>query len=581
MPRKCGLCKKEGHNRNNCENAHYKGEYNYKGERHGKGTYEYKLSKYKKTSLENGKYEGDWVNGKREGKGKMTIHNYHGIHTWLPKGGGNTYDGEWKNDKRHGKGIMKCSNGNILKDGIWKNDKFEGKIEFKDGAILMGKFNHYGVICDGTPGEIKSGNMTITGVFHQMNNYHTHKRHNYFLIRCKFAYKKQNYTVIGSFRANPGSSTRAIGYFPDKLEINININRPCAKSQITHKSGNSCNFPIFRWSSKNNFTYTGNNKLIKQWLGEEIYTGEYNTKKQKHGKGVTIYANDDKYDGDWVNDKREGKGVMTYSNGNKYDGEWAKGHKVKGIMTFITVNQYDFAAPIKYDGEWKNGVRGIGGRVVDDDLLEGKGIMIYKNGDKYDGDWVNGKREGKGIMTYSNGGKYDGEWKNDKRMGEGILIYKNGDKYEGKWTHGYPHGVGVKTFKNGNEYEGKWVSGCLNPSSDIIIRYANGDKYKGKYKSIKDIDANLIQETICNLNGVMTYVTGERFVGKFVSNKKEGKGSFFNKEGIEYRGQWKNDKKEGLFFLFKGKNYCNVFEFKDDKLVKKYKPFKDKSIEKL
>ena len=50
MPRRCGLCKKEGHNRKNCENQHYKGEYNYKGERHGKGTYEYKLSKYKKGS---------------------------------------------------------------------------------------------------------------------------------------------------------------------------------------------------------------------------------------------------------------------------------------------------------------------------------------------------------------------------------------------------------------------------------------------------------------------------------------------------------------------------------------------------
>ena len=58
MPRKCGLCKKKGHNRTNCENTHYKGEYNYKGERHGKGTYEYKLSKYKKTSLEDAKYEG-------------------------------------------------------------------------------------------------------------------------------------------------------------------------------------------------------------------------------------------------------------------------------------------------------------------------------------------------------------------------------------------------------------------------------------------------------------------------------------------------------------------------------------------
>ena len=72
MPRRCGLCKKEGHNKTNCENAHYKGEYNYKGERHGKGTYEYKLSKYKQTTLENAKYEGDWVEGKREGRGVMT-----------------------------------------------------------------------------------------------------------------------------------------------------------------------------------------------------------------------------------------------------------------------------------------------------------------------------------------------------------------------------------------------------------------------------------------------------------------------------------------------------------------------------
>ena len=73
MPRRCGLCKKEGHNRTNCENTHYKGEYNYKGERHGKGTYEYKLSKYKKIhAFENAKYEGDWVEGKREGKGVLT-----------------------------------------------------------------------------------------------------------------------------------------------------------------------------------------------------------------------------------------------------------------------------------------------------------------------------------------------------------------------------------------------------------------------------------------------------------------------------------------------------------------------------
>ena len=111
MPRRCGLCKKEGHNKTNCENAHYKGEYNYKGERHGKGTYEYKLSKYNKTSLKNAKYEGDWVDGKREGKGVMTYGKPH----YKNQNGQKQYEGEWKNDKQHGKGIMYYLNGLLRK----------------------------------------------------------------------------------------------------------------------------------------------------------------------------------------------------------------------------------------------------------------------------------------------------------------------------------------------------------------------------------------------------------------------------------------------------------------------------------
>ena len=32
-------------------------------------------------------------------------------------------------------------------------------------------------------------------------------------------------------------------------------------------------------------------------------------------------------------------------------------------------------------------------------------------------------------MNYNNGDKYEGEWKNDKREGKGIYYYNNGDKY--------------------------------------------------------------------------------------------------------------------------------------------------------
>ena len=41
-------------------------------------------------------------------------------------------------------------------------------------------------------------------------------------------------------------------------------------------------------------------------------------------------------------------------------------------------------------------------------------IKEYDNGDKYDGEWKNGKKEGKGIFYYNNGDKYEGIWNNDE-----------------------------------------------------------------------------------------------------------------------------------------------------------------------
>ncbi len=58
----------------------------------------------------------------------------------------------------------------------------------------------------------------------------------------------------------------------------------------------------------------------------------------------------------------------------------------------------------------------------------GKGIYNYKNKDKYDGEWADGKKEGKGIYSFSNGNKYDGNWKDDERDGEGIIYFANGEQ---------------------------------------------------------------------------------------------------------------------------------------------------------
>ena len=44
-------------------------------------------------------------------------------------------------------------------------------------------------------------------------------------------------------------------------------------------------------------------------------------------------------------------------------------------------------------------------------------------------------KRGKRNNELNNGDKYEGEFKNNKKEGKGIIYYKNGDKYEGEWEN--------------------------------------------------------------------------------------------------------------------------------------------------
>ena len=53
----------------------------------------------------------------------------------------------------------------------------------------------------------------------------------------------------------------------------------------------------------------------------------------------------------------------------------------------------------------------------------GQGIMYYKNGDKYEGEWRNDRREGPGTLRYANGDLYIGTWFEDTMEGRGFFRY--------------------------------------------------------------------------------------------------------------------------------------------------------------
>ena len=49
------------------------------------------------------------------------------------------------------------------------------------------------------------------------------------------------------------------------------------------------------------------------------------------------------------------------------------------------------------------------------------------------------KKSGQGVMIYENGDLYDGGWKQGKRNGQGTLTLKNGDiSHKGEWKDGMP-----------------------------------------------------------------------------------------------------------------------------------------------
>lgn len=58
------------------------------------------------------------------------------------------------------------------------------------------------------------------------------------------------------------------------------------------------------------------------------------------------------------------------------------------------------------------------------DRINGMGTCWYPNGNKYEGQWLNGKIHGAGTLTMANGDKYSGEWREGKRHGQGVYYYR-------------------------------------------------------------------------------------------------------------------------------------------------------------
>ena len=149
----------------------------------------------------------------------------------------------------------------------------------------------------------------------------------------------------------------------------------------------------------------------------------------------------------------------------------------------------------KYRGEWKDG------------KMHGQGTYTWANGNQYVGGWRNGKEHGRGTRTGKNGMKYVGEWKDGKMRGQGAFTWGNGDKYVGGFKGNMMHGQGTKTYSNGVEHMGEWRNGKEHGQGTMT--FPNGDEYTGEFET------GTLRGTVVDGQGTMLFSNGDKYVGKW------------------------------------------------------------------
>lgn len=171
----------------------------------------------------------------------------------------------------------------------------------------------------------------------------------------------------------------------------------------------------------------------------------------RHGKGIIYYDQNGEsyYDGNWCENTKAGFGIRRF---------------VKLLINVIFMPTFFYSILVffslfrfkngnMYEGNWENNKR------------NGKGTMYWYNlGQEYSGDWVDGVQTGYGeniwfLKRVSNSqyplrNHYIGEFLNGERQGNGIFYYASGAIYDGQWKNNMKHGDGKFIFKNGCVFSG-------------------------------------------------------------------------------------------------------------------------------
>ena len=131
------------------------------------------------------------------------------------------------------------------------------------------------------------------------------------------------------------------------------------------------------------------------------------------------------------------------------------------------------------------------------DGYTGKGTHTYGKGEwegeKYVGEFKDGKMHRQGTYTWTSGDKYVGEFKDDQKHGQGTYTYANGEKYVGGFKNDQKHGQGTYTWADRQNYvgefknDGPWDGTIYDEDGRELLKFVNGERIE-QSPPIKTID---------------------------------------------------------------------------------------------
>ena len=365
----------------------YKGEY-LKGKRNGQGKeYEY-IDYIRKIMLI---FEGEYLNGKRNGQGK----EYYD--------GKLIYEGEYLNGKRNGQG----------------KEYYNNRLIFK-GEYLNGKqWTGTGYDYDGVAYKLKEGKGFVKEHYGYAGSYSDLKFEGEYLNGERNG-KGKEYYHEGKLRFDGeylnGKRWNGKFYTKDNKQYEV-IN---GSGFIKEDSGVLSDY--FQG------TYINGEKNGKGYVMDggyrTLYEGEYkNDKKNGYGKE---YNHDYYlvYEGDFLNGEKSGKIKEYFTKDNIeliFDGEYLYNHRRRGkeYKDGILIYEGEYLFDRKWEGKTYNKNKNV---IYEIHNGNGKAIEYYgyRMDNKYEGEFLEGKRNGKGKEYLGETLLFEGEYKDGKRNGYGI-----------------------------------------------------------------------------------------------------------------------------------------------------------------